>query len=359
MGPEAPALDGVEGLFQERAEDRRVDVPPIVAGGAAQLADLLAAERQHPALLEEGAVEAPDVALDGVGVAARVHRRPELFDHRDEARGIGLATLQRGLEGGRRKQADVGGEHREETAHQEHGDVVRRVARSLQRLGDGGEPLRDGAGHARRVTRGVEGGRVLPDRPQAGPDLGLAELVEVDAEAAPVGELVIDLPVAPEVRVDLETVADIADDEEGRRLVVHGQQRHVGFRLLAGVDHQDVPGPVGTAAPLARRRHDRQGELPDDLVAGALQSRLLGFQDEATPLVEVDPGMADEAVAVALAQRALEDVVVARGPGLGGIRSRQAEHVAEFDQEEPVVGAFLAALPALPAPDEGVERVYT
>ena len=248
------------------------------------------------------------------------------------------------------------GEHGEEAAHEEHRHVLGRVS-DLQRLRHGGEALRDGAGDARRMPGGIEGERLGPDRPQPVADLRLAQVVEEDAEAAAVRELVVDLPVAAEVRVDLETVADVADDEEGRRLVADGQQRHIGLGLLARVDHQHVPSPVGAAPALVGLRQGRQGQLPDDLVAGAPEPRLLGFEDEAAAPVEVDARGGDGAVPVRLLDGAFEDVVVAIRTGARRLRPRQIEHVAEFDQEKPVIGPLLPSFAALPAVDEGVDRV--
>ena len=46
MRAELAALVRIERLFQQRAEDRRLDLAPVMAAAAAQLADLLAGERQ-------------------------------------------------------------------------------------------------------------------------------------------------------------------------------------------------------------------------------------------------------------------------------------------------------------------------
>ncbi len=65
----------------------------------------------------------------------------------------------------------------------------------------------------------------------------------------------------------------------------------------------------------------------------------------------------ETAVAVDAPDGALEDVVVAFRRDAGGLGPRQSERVAELDQEQAVIGPLLPALAALPAPDEGVDRV--
>ena len=202
------------------------------------------------------------------------------------------------------------------------------------------------------MAGGIERERVRPDQAQALADIGMPQVVEVDAEAAAVRELIVDLPVAPEIGIDLEAMPHVADDDEGRRLVSGGQQGHIGLGLLARVDHQHVPGPVGAAPALAGRGQRRQRKLADDLVAGALQPRLFGFEDEAAALVEVDARVGDGAVPVRLLDDPFEHVVVAPRRRAGRLRPGQIEHVAQLDQEQGVVGALLPALAAAPARDE-------
>lgn len=76
-----------------------------------------------------------------------------------------------------------------------------------------------------------------------------AQILKIDAEGLAVGKLVEGFAVAAEVCVDLETVADIADEDEGRRLVIGGQQAHIILGLTACVEHQYVPRPLGAATP--------------------------------------------------------------------------------------------------------------
>ena len=54
---------------------------------------------------------------------------------------------------------------------------------------------------------------------------GPAQVFEINPERLPVGELVVGFPVAAEVGVNLEAMADVADHDEGRRLVRPGSAR--------------------------------------------------------------------------------------------------------------------------------------
>ena len=100
MRAEAAPLLGVERLFEQGSEDRRVHIAPIVFGGAAQLADLLSAERQNLAGPEELAVESLHLGFERIGEIARVHGLPELTDHGCKLARIGFAALQHALERG-------------------------------------------------------------------------------------------------------------------------------------------------------------------------------------------------------------------------------------------------------------------
>jgi len=52
--------------------------------------------------------------------------------------------------------------------------------------------------------------------------------------------------------------------------------------------------------------------------------------------------------------RAFENVVIVSVRRLGDIWMRQAEHIAEFGEEQGVIGAFLPALLTLPTRNEGL-----
>ena len=96
--------------------------------------------------------------------------------------------------------------------------------------------------------------------------------------------------------------------------------------------------------------------LNTELLGAAGLARLFGFQDEAVALVEVDAAEALGAVGGSAFDRAFEDVVVFGGRGRGGGWAGDTEHVAEFGEEQGVVGALLTTLLTLPAGDKGIGR---
>ena len=115
-------------------------------------------------------------------------------------------------------------------------------------------------------------------------------------------------------------MANVADDDERLGLV---EAARVAERLAVGLFHQDVPcrrSPLRLAQP-----------------AGAFARRLLGLQNEAPLLVEVDA--ADRRLAAFMGQRgrALEDIGVFGGVALRRVGPRHAKHVAQFRQEEILV----------------------
>ena len=67
---------------------------------------------------------------------------------------------------------------------------------------------------------------------------------------------------------------------------------------------------------------------------------LFGFQHEAAAFVEIDETGAGEAGRVTEGYGALEDVVILAGVGDGRVGARDFQVVAEFGEEESVVGTF-------------------
>jgi hypothetical protein len=117
-------------------------------------------------------------------------------------------------------------------------------------------------------------------------------------------------------------MADIADEDEGRPAVRGRQGSGIFFRLPLGVEHQHVPRAI-RAAPAARFLGYLSGEqivLAGDLF-DTFQAALLGFENEAVFLVEVDPTVRIAFVPV-LGDGPLEHVVVMIVCGVGGIGRR-------------------------------------
>ncbi|MEX2171218.1 MAG: hypothetical protein WD851_17995 [Pirellulales bacterium] len=84
---------------------------------------------------------------------------------------------------------------------------------------------------------------------------------------------------------------------------------------------------------------------------------MLRFADEAGSFVEVDPLDRVGAVAVVEADATLEDVGVVGVVLDGRLGPRDGEHVAQFREEELVVGAFGPG-GFTPAVDEGLGGVF-
>src|SRR5690554_4651119 len=99
MNAEAMALFGVERALQERAEDRRLDVGPIGAGGFIELFDLRGIEVQRLRVTKKRAVEAVNRA-HAEEAPAGVHGLPELLDLGFESLRVRQpALLEEALEG--------------------------------------------------------------------------------------------------------------------------------------------------------------------------------------------------------------------------------------------------------------------
>ena len=249
--PQPRALGRLQRLFEQGAEDGGVDQAPVMLGGGEQLGDAVPAEREHLRLGEHAAVEALQLGTDGRGVAAFVHGAPEIFEQRLEALRRFQAFAQQPLEAVGRDQADILGEHGEDAAHQEQRDILR-IVPALQRLRDGCEALGDLACCLGRLAGRVERVGIAPDACDPGPDGGIAQIFEIDPEAVPVGELGVVLPLPGEVRIELEAVADIAEDDEGRPAMRGGQSAAILFGLALGVQHHHVEAAIGAASSAQR-----------------------------------------------------------------------------------------------------------
>src|SRR5690606_39664443 len=148
--------------------------------------------------------------------------------------------------------------------------------------------VRRSPGHVARdfggVPRRIERVRIAPDRPQPLANFLAAQVLQVDAEAGPVGELAVVAALAGEVGENLDRVADVANQDERRPDVIGRQRAGILLGLLAGVAHQHVPAPMRAAAAagwrgLESRKRFLAGAERDFLLA-ALLPALLGFEDE-------------------------------------------------------------------------------
>jgi hypothetical protein len=155
-----------------------------------------------------------------------------------------------------------------------------------------------------------------------------------------------------EVGVELEDVAHVAHDEEGRRVLLAGQGAGVAFGLAARLEHGVVPlGGAADGAGFAGGGFVAEGEF--GLVGGLVV--LLGFEDEAALFIEIN------AAGFSLPEEfycAFEDVGIAFGVRAGRFRRGQVERGAKLGQEERIVGAFRAVL-AFPAGDKTINVTLT
>lgn len=182
----------------------------------------------------------------------------------------------------------------------------------------------------RDFARGVERQRGEPDGGKARANVVAAQVGQPDAMAARVGEGRVGGAGTAELGVDVDHVADIDDEQEGRPAFVGRQRPRVAFGLGAGNHH----GVVETAC-------------------GA-DAQFLGFEYEGAAPVAVGEVGRGAAVAGNEGDAALEDVGVVGGVGARRVGLGQTEQFAQFADEELVVGA-LGAVGRLPAGDEGVD----
>jgi hypothetical protein len=229
------------------------------------------------------------------------------------------------------------------------------IAAFLEHLADMREPLRDVAGDDGGVSGRIETVRIEPDRAEAIADLGVAQIAEIDAEPGAIGKLAVIFSLAGKVGEDLDRMADIDDQDEGRPAMVGGKRARILFGLLAGVAHQYVPAPLraAAAARLWRDEARQDGLLGKcDLLGAAEFAALLCFEHEAAALVEIDPPMAGFPGLVVERHGTLEDVIIPMSGRRGGFRLGKVEQAAQLGQEEGKIRPLGAAFVRYPARDE-------
>ena len=271
VGAEIVAVAGIEGAFQQRAEDGRFDILPVGLAGLDEQAELRFGQRKGLGFLEQAAVEAQQLLPQDGGEAAVAHRLPEGFRQRSELVGGPLQALQQAGEALFRDQADVLGEHGEEAALEKVADLLGRMARLLQGLGQAGELVGDLAGDPGAVPGGIEPQGVGPGQLQALADFGTGEILQPDAVRAGIGEGEIGLAGAGKFAVDLQRMADIDHDEKGGPALLLRQRPGILLGLAAGGEHGVVPAggaahrrPPAPSGGEFRARADRRraGRFP-------------------------------------------------------------------------------------------------
>ena len=302
-----------------------------------------------PAVLVEGAVEAADLGAQTKGELALVHGFEELGGHGHEGVRMLGALVQHAGKAVGRQQADILGEHGEQTAHEEGGGFFRRGAFVFEALGHLGEVSGDFAGGLGAFERRVEAGGVVPDRVQARLHAGVGQILQGDVAALGVGEGAVVAALAGEVGVDIDAAPDIADQDERRAVMVGVQAVGVVPGLGEGIAHQAVP--AGLALPRLLFFQSEQVGLTGDRLGPTLKARLLGLQDEGVLLVEVDP----QRLALVAAHWVLKAIGRAGDRRAGRMRRRQVQRRAQFPQEHRIVGPLRAADQPSPPLDKFVD----
>ncbi len=202
------------------------------------------------------------------------------------------------------------------------------------------------------VSRRLSSRRVKPpfsSRPTSSANIVKSARIR-KAAAACGGEWRVGAAGAGEFGIDFDRVADIHDQQERRAAFGGWQGAGVLFGLAAGAQHGVIPGDrTAVPHPFACRLGGLQ---PTVYSRNPWRiSALLGFQYETLAPIEVDAAGAGGAVAVLEGHGAFEDIGIGGIIRRGGVRPRHTQHVAQFREEELVVGAFRRTR-LLPAGDE-------
>jgi len=127
--------------------------------------------------------------------------------------------------------------------------------------------------------------------------------------------------------------------------VARGQGSRVLLSLVAGVDHELIPGPVG--ATLAPRHIVRDKEVrltcEDKRLWPTFLPALLRLHDEAVALVEIYSSKGRAAVRLLELHAALERIVVQASIFLSWLGSRNLQQVTQLCREKLEIGPLRAA----------------
>jgi len=162
--------------------------------------------------------------------AAGIHGLPEALHGGRERCGIAHQLFEQVGHQLYGEQAHILGEHGEEAPHEEFGDVAG-VVLALKALGDDRETTGNVAGDFGGFFRRVEAQRIGPDGFQPRLNGGIAQVLHGDAKTLGIGKLRIILSLAGKVGIELDDMADIDKDDEGRIAVFDRQMAGVVDRL--------------------------------------------------------------------------------------------------------------------------------
>lgn len=212
------------------------------------------------------------------------------------------------------QQDHVFGKHGKQTAHEEvrHGLAVmpllfERAPRPGQKIGD---VARDLGG----LFGGVDAQRLVPNGAQAFKDLGLAQVAKADLIAAAVGELRVAMTGEREIGPNLQGLADVHDEQEGRPAVFFGHRARVFVRLPLGL-HKHTGEGRGAALAVHRTRP----------LVRALHA-LLGLPHKSAAPVQINA----PCPAVGVVQGSFKAIMIGAALFLNRQRPIDAQHVPEF-----------------------------
>src|SRR4051794_39986014 len=137
------------------------------------------------------------------------------------------------------------------------------------------QPPSDLTRDARRFTGRIERKWVEPDALETGPDLGLCQILELDAVATRIGEWSVSSTGSREFGIEFDAGTHVHNDDEWWTPLSCRQCPSVFLSLTAGAQHRLVH---------ALRLRDL--------------AQLLGFEHESTAPVEVDPAGTRASVAM-------------------------------------------------------------
>ena len=163
-----------------------------------------------------------------------------------------------------------------------------------------------------------------------------------------IGEAFVLAAGAGELGVEVDGVANVADDQERRAALLGRQGGDVAACLVEGAFKGFVEGDGAAlaVAGLAVARGGRVVRFAGDVGA------LLAFPDERAAPVKVDEAGGSRAVGIPAGDGPLENVGVLGIVGRGWIRARQVKEDAKLNQKAGVIGP-LGSPGAFPAFDEG------
>ena len=183
-------------------------------------------------------------------------------------------------------------------------------------------------------------------------DFFIGEVFELDAEGARIREREVGLAVLGEVRIDLEAVAHITDNDEGRVRLLGRQIAHIALGLALRAHHGVVPlagAAHGSALLFVRRHAGLDGGQLQRALLHLLRGELLRLEHEVTAPVEIDEIRALSAGHLHGELEAVTVVVAVRW-------LRHAEDVREPDEEALRVRALIG-LGLLPVGDKSFGSV--